>query len=49
MKEQPYIIEIKQTGYIRSGGHDLADLALNHILVYKSLNGDIILSLDIDS
>jgi len=30
-------------------GHDLADLVLDHILVYKSLNGDIILSLDIDS
>lgn len=30
-------------------GHDLADLALDHILVYKSPNGDILLSLDIDS
>ncbi len=30
-------------------GHDLADLALDHILVYKASNGDIILSLDIDS
>jgi hypothetical protein len=30
-------------------GHDLADLALDHILVYKSISGDIILSLDIDS
>jgi hypothetical protein len=30
-------------------GHDLADLVLDHILVYKSANGDIILSLDIDS
>ena len=30
-------------------GHDLGDLALDHILVYKSSNGDILLSLDIDS
>jgi hypothetical protein len=30
-------------------GHDLGDLALDQILVYKSLNGDILLSLDIDS
>lgn len=30
-------------------GHDLADLALDHILVYQSRNGDILLSLDIDS
>jgi hypothetical protein len=30
-------------------GHDLSDLALDHILVYKSTDGDILLSLDIDS
>jgi len=30
-------------------GHDLTDLALDHILVYKAPNGDIVLSLDIDS
>jgi len=30
-------------------GHDLSDLALDHILVYQTSNEDILLSLDIDS
>lgn len=30
-------------------GHDLSDLALDHILIYQATNGDIVLSLDIDS
>jgi hypothetical protein len=30
-------------------GHDLGDLALDNISVYKTANGDIVLSLDIDS
>ncbi|HEY9000293.1 MAG TPA: hypothetical protein VIM89_02990 [Mucilaginibacter sp.] len=50
VKERKTLYNRNQTnGKYGIWGHDLADLALDHILVYKSPNGDILLSLDIDS
>jgi hypothetical protein len=50
VKERKTLYNRNQTdGKYGIWGHDLADLALDHILVYKSANGDILLSLDIDS
>ena len=50
VKERTTLYNRNQTdGKYGIWGHDLADLALDHIMVYKSANGDILLSLDIDS
>jgi len=50
VKERTTLYNRNQTdGKYGIWGHDLADLALDHILVYKAPNGDIVLSLDFDS